>query len=127
MNKRILIFGALTVFMLVTISFASAINNNTTTQVDKKESPLYRIRTRAAIGEKIGQIFKNIKAKFLRERIFFMPIGLLRNNINDDSMASIVVNTCVFNPCTWEEYCYTCDEYCYTSEKQCTLNQYTCD
>ncbi|HEY0089047.1 MAG TPA: hypothetical protein VGB37_09390 [Candidatus Lokiarchaeia archaeon] len=70
--------------MLVTISFASAINSNTT-NVEKKESPLYRIRTRLAIGEKIGQIFKNIKTKFLGDRMFFLPF-LVFNDGNDHSI-----------------------------------------
>ena len=72
MNKKIFLISILAVFMLVTISFASAINSNTT-NVEKKESPLYRIRTRLAIGEKIGQIFKNI---FL---FIFYPLFILIN------------------------------------------------
>ena len=77
MNKKILSLNILAVSMLVTISFASAINTNTTINVQKKESPLYGIRTKLAIGEKISDIIKNIRTKFLGERIFFLPIQRL--------------------------------------------------
>ena len=74
MKKKILIVSILTVCMMVTITYASAINTNTT-DAEKKESPLYRIRARQAIGERISQIFENIKTKFLGERIFLnLPI-----------------------------------------------------
>ena len=79
MNKRILILGILAVLMLVTISFASALNTKTS-DVEKKESPLYRIRTRLAVGEKIGQILENIKVKLFGGRIFFVPFKFLLNN-----------------------------------------------
>ena len=70
--------------MLLVITFASAINSNITA-VEKKESPLYNIRTGLAIGEKISQILENIKTKFLGERIFFIPLKWIKNlnpNIN---------------------------------------------
>ena len=74
MNKKILLVSSIAVFMLLFISFASAINTNNT-NTERKESPLYKIRTRLAIGEKISQIFENIKTKFLGERIFLrLPI-----------------------------------------------------
>lgn len=72
MNKKILIFVVLATLMLVTITFATAIQ---TTNTNKKESPLYKIRTKLAIGERI----QNLKTKFIGERIFFLPSLLLRN------------------------------------------------
>ena len=56
MNKKILVVSIIAVFTLVAISFASAIN--TTTPVKKKESPLFRIRNRRAIREKIGDLVR---------------------------------------------------------------------
>ena len=72
MNKKILSVGIFAILMLVTISFASAIN---TTNAEKKESPLYNLRTRLAIGE----IIQNLKAKFFGERLFFLQFKLLKN------------------------------------------------
>jgi hypothetical protein len=77
MNKKILLVSILSLVMLLTISFASAINTNNI-DADKKESPLYRIRTRRVIGEKIGVIIENIRTNFLVERIFFLQSPLPR-------------------------------------------------
>ncbi|MDH7517776.1 MAG: hypothetical protein QHH19_05475 [Candidatus Thermoplasmatota archaeon] len=59
---------------LVAISFVSAVTTKTKT-TEKKESPLYVIRNRQAIKEKIGDIV----TKFFGERIFFLPLQWLRN------------------------------------------------
>ena len=56
MKKKILIVSILAVFTLVAISFATAVSTNTVKSVEKKESPLYRIRIRRAIGERLGNI-----------------------------------------------------------------------
>ena len=61
MNKKIIVISFLTVLILVTISYATAVKVANT---DKKESPLYRLRTSQAISEKINNIVENIKAKF---------------------------------------------------------------
>jgi len=76
MNKKILSVSILAIFMLVAISYATAVN---TTDVDNKESPLYGIRSKRAKGEKISNIIENIKIKFLGERIFFLPFQRLRD------------------------------------------------
>ena len=79
MNKKITIGSMFAVLMLVAISFATAIN---TTDVGNKESPLYGLRTRLAIGEKISNIIENIKTKFLGDRVFFIPFSsVYRNDI----------------------------------------------
>ena len=80
MNKKLLVVSILAVFMLLAISMASAVN--TTTTVKKKESPLFGIRTRQAIGEKIGDIIENIKTKYIGERVFFLPFQGLRDRLN---------------------------------------------
>jgi hypothetical protein len=77
MNKKILFGSFLAIIMIVAISFASAVETNTT-DVEKKESPLYGLRTRRATTEKISNIINNIKAKFLGERMFFLPVRWAR-------------------------------------------------
>ena len=77
MNKKILTISIVAVFMLLAISMASAVN--TTTPVKKKESPLFGIRTRRAINEKIGEIIENIKTKYIGQRVFFLQFLWLTN------------------------------------------------
>ena len=81
MNKKILLVSILVVFMLLAITFASAVN--TSTPVKQNESPLFGIRLRRSIKEKAGEVIENIKTKFLGERIFFLPFLWLRikNNL----------------------------------------------
>ena len=57
MNKKILLVSILSFLMLLTISFASAIDINTS-DVERKESPLFGIRTKRAITEKINDIIE---------------------------------------------------------------------
>jgi hypothetical protein len=80
MKKKVMAISILAVFMLVAISYATAIN---TINTEKKESPLYGLRTRRAITEKIGAILENIKAKFLGNRIFLLPFQWLKNKPGD--------------------------------------------
>ena len=85
MNKKILVVSILSIFILVAISFATTVSSNTTKTNDKKESPLYRIRTRRAIRERLGRIIENIKTKFQGDRIFFLPLQWLNNYIIGDN------------------------------------------
>ena len=75
MNIKITTIGCLLIFMLVTISFASAIETNT--ENEKKDSPLYRVRTKQAVREKIGKIIENIKVNLFGERIIYSPFQKL--------------------------------------------------
>jgi len=75
--------SVLAIFMLVAISYATAVNTNTINN-DEKESPLYGIRTKRAITEKIGNIIESIKTKFLGDRIFFLPFNRLIFRYNLD-------------------------------------------
>ena len=59
------------VVMLLTISLVSATDTNI--KLINKESPLYKLRTRSAIKQKIGDMLYNIKAKFLGGKNFFIP------------------------------------------------------
>ena len=75
MNKKILIIGIIAAFMIVTVSFAAAINAEG--KANKKESPLYKKNVKLALGEK----FEYIKTKFIVGRIFFAPnIHLFRQS-----------------------------------------------
>ncbi len=96
MNKKILIFGALTALMLVTITYASAVT--TTTQTTRKESPLYKIRTRLAIGEKIQNLKETIKTLFVGKRIFYLPFQLSRTepSISDLRATNKFRDTCYY-------------------------------
>jgi hypothetical protein len=77
MKKKVVAISILAVLMIVAISYATAVN---TTNTEKKESPLYGLRTRRAITDKIGTILENIKTKFLGDRIFFLPYLLNQNS-----------------------------------------------
>jgi len=78
MNKKLLVVSILAVFMLVAISFASAVSSNTMSD-EKRESPLFRIRIRKAIGERLDELKEAIKAKFIGERLFFLSFQWLKN------------------------------------------------
>ena len=73
MKGKIIIGSILAVLLLVTISYATAIN---TKDIEEKESPLYKLRTRLAISEKISNIIDNIETNFLGSRIFCIPLSL---------------------------------------------------
>ena len=67
--------GIAVVFMLIAISFVSVVGSSgVKTVVGKKESPLYKIRTNRAIRDKVGNIVENIKASFIRGRIFIVTL-----------------------------------------------------
>ena len=102
--------------MLVAISYATAIN--TTTNNEKKESPLYRIRTRRAITEKIGNIIEKVKTKFLGDRIFFVPLQLLKEHMHEYIP--------LYTGGGDKECAYTTGEYCTTGvsctwDSDCTI------
>ncbi len=77
MNKKILAISILAVFMLVAITIASAIN---TTNTNKKESPLFGIRTKLATGERLQYLKETVKARFVGDRLFFLPFNFLLKN-----------------------------------------------
>lgn len=88
MNKKILLVSILAVFMLVAISFATAVSSNTTT-TKGRESPLYKIRTNRAIKEKIGEIISNYKG----ERLFYLPFTFFPTK-NHFSVRDMLINKC---------------------------------
>ena len=58
---------------MMTLSFVSVIGSEAET-TETKDSPLYRIRTEKAIGEKVSSLVENLKTKFLGERVFWVPL-----------------------------------------------------
>jgi hypothetical protein len=115
MNKKILILSLLAVFMLVSISFVSAAEMNT--DVEKKESPLFGIRTAKAINEKIGRIIDNIRTKFIGEKLFFIPSVLrcFSQTSSDQTNTADLAHTCIKGTDTTDgsKYCdFTFLEFC---------------
>lgn len=72
--KKIVIVNMLAVLIMLTISFASIVTSNSSKPI-KNDSPLFGIRTRQAIREKIGNMMK----RFVGERVFFLPFQWVRN------------------------------------------------
>lgn len=71
MKNKITIICILTVFMLLTISFATAVNTNAKT--NKKESPLFQIRTQGAIKDNIKEGKEKISdmiTSFINNRVY---------------------------------------------------------
>ena len=70
MKKKILIVGTISILMLLTTSFVSVVG--TTSDSDEaKESPLFKVRNKQALGEKINNVLESIKIKFFGERMYF--------------------------------------------------------
>jgi len=78
MNKKLLVVSILAVLMLIAISFATAVTSNTNTTTKKRESPLFGIRTKLAIGQKL----QDLTTRFIRQRVFFLPFQWLRNRFS---------------------------------------------
>ena len=96
MKKKILIFGVLSVLMLVTISFSSAISANSEKD-DKRESPLFKLRTQRALSIKLGNILEQIKTKFLGERIYMIPFSLMK--LFDEKSDNVQLISWVYTSC----------------------------
>ena len=76
MKKKIVIGSILTIFLLLAISYATAVSVSPENN-KKKESPLFAIRTERKTYEKVETIIENIKVNFLGERLFFLPFKSL--------------------------------------------------
>ncbi|MDH7518133.1 MAG: hypothetical protein QHH19_07350, partial [Candidatus Thermoplasmatota archaeon] len=57
-------------------------SNTNTTNSKKKESPLFKIRTELAIGERI----KDLVTRFLGQRIFFLTFQWLKEKLINSSI-----------------------------------------
>jgi len=90
MNKKVMILSILAVLMLITISLTTTVSSNTT-NTEKKESPLFRIRVKRAMTERIGRILERIDACFIGEsRILVHPLVRLFQR-NEDTTISVQV------------------------------------
>jgi hypothetical protein len=87
--------------MLLAIAFASTVTSDNSKPA-KKESPLFGIRTRRAIREKVGDMVR----RFIGERVFFIPFQWFKNR---DNLAPIhhflkktdaTCPTCPYTVCT---------------------------
>lgn len=104
MNKKLVIGCIGIVFMLVAISMASAVSSK---RVEKKESPLFKVRTENAIGQegKTKERVYNFLIRFVKNRVvFFAPHQLLTNQ--NDVRQRLVVKDTVYD-FTCKNY-YTC-------------------
>lgn len=103
--------------MLVSISLTNLAGSDKTN--DLQESPLFKLRTKSAIGE----VFEKIKLKFLGDRIFFIPFI---NKFQKESENNNVGNTdtmiwfkCIPNPSCYPN-CFTGRwKFCPTTYPEC--------
>jgi hypothetical protein len=116
MNKKIMAISILAIFMLLAISYATAVS---TTNTEKKESPLYGLRTRRATTEKISNIIENIKTNFLGNRIFLLPIQWLKNKLSEE-----VLWPTLGESCGRELFCELTIKYCYTKSQYNTCDKW---
>lgn len=75
MNKKILLFYSLFVFMLVSITLVSSLSINRS--IKKEESPLFKIRTFGVIKDNINELKGDLKERFIGDRVFFIRMPIL--------------------------------------------------
>jgi hypothetical protein len=114
MNKKILFISVLSVFMLLAIAFASTVTSDTQ-KPPKKESPLFGIRVRQAIKEKISDFI----TRFVGERVFFLPFTMLKSILQEIQEYTHFFSNCPAATCEGTR----CNGVC-TSQKYCTYAQY---
>lgn len=97
MKKKLLLGAILAVFMLVAISYGSAmtISSQKSKPAEKKESPLFKIRTELTIRNEI----EKLKASYLSDRIFILPFVDISVSKNKRFIPSWSEPTCLANPC----------------------------
>ena len=122
MNKKIILISVVIVFILIIAAFASTVTSDTSKPI-RKESPLFGIRTKRAIREKIKDL---IKARFIGERTFFLPFQWLRNRDILPERQRLQDKTALECLRSWIEGCYTaiflsCRTFCPDTEDElCT-------
>ena len=94
MNKKILIISLLTITMFIAISFASAVGSNTSkTLVKKENSPLFGIRTKKVIKDRLEEI----KTNYISDRLYLISfLKLVTNRYLKDKGTSMAVSSCCF-------------------------------
>lgn len=98
MNKKLIVIGISVAFILLIIPTINAISYETTKD---KESPLFKIRSNSAVGEKI----ENFKTKYCK-RIFILPLMRLEHRCNDPHQRLMLASKSWFNACYTYEYTY---------------------
>ena len=103
MRKKIIIISVLAVFMLVAISFASAVD--TATSAEKKESPLFKIRLQNAIRDKkqiVQERINNFFVKLIGDRLF-LRIPLMKRDVDNGPYVLSRGAPCTVVKCTLEK------------------------
>ena len=81
MKNKILFLGICVIFAIVAASFATATTMQNESTKKEKISPLYRIRTSIAIGEKVQEIRNNLKERLSQRILIFSNSIPLRTRI----------------------------------------------
>ena len=105
-KKRIVIISIIAVFLLIAISFSTALSTNSNTE-ENKETPLFKIRIRRVIGEKLEKIGEYIKTKFIGARLFFLPFQWIKNQIFENELVTDQPRCTYDSTPTCKQY-YTC-------------------
>lgn len=103
MKNKILIIGVLAVFMLVTISMATAISTEKTDE--KKESPLFKIRVQNAMQEKkqrVNERMHNFFVKLISDRIF-LHTPLIKRDVDNGPYVLSTGGPCTLIKCSLEK------------------------
>jgi len=69
MNKKMVVGSLSIVLLIISLSFISVAISDTTKQ---NESPLYKIRTKKAIGDNFRELMENIRSNYLDEKNFLI-------------------------------------------------------
>jgi hypothetical protein len=89
MKRKLIIGSILAVFLIMTTSIGSVMGSETK-NTETKESPLWKVRTRQAITEKIGNIIESIRTSFVSgDRAIFVP--LFENIRNENRLFSVAL------------------------------------
>jgi hypothetical protein len=108
--KNVNLVSIVVIILLLAISITSVVGSNNSNSI-KKESPLYSIRTKQAIKEKID----NSQRSFVGEKIFFLQFKWLKNSI----MRKGILTGC--NTCG--SGFFTCDKTCAPPWHFCTFTK----
>ena len=108
MNKKISLIGILAVLMLITIALSATVSSNEAV-TERKESPLWRIRTEIKISEKLEDAINNIKSSFFSEnRIWSVPLLSRIFERNEPILGGSVAwvpTYCPYIKCILTSYC----------------------
>lgn len=121
MKKKILVVSILGVFILVAISLASGFNTGTATAAERKDSPLFGIRTRRATRDRLQELRESIKTRFIGERIFFLPFSSfprLQKILNPEMYSKLSNEGCMWTDCV--ECTYDGSKFCEPPSQYCS-------